>query len=191
MNNKQPMFSRLNRKWFWLGAIIAVCVIVVVCAILLFGKGGQGDTDVSGGNSLVPENSSSQTSDVQNDAYNIKQDSAHYFLGTVDPELKADSITSVVNEMYYTNGGHLCLALTLGNGSDKAVTLESLDVKVSNGMTDEVTVDCRVKDIPQDITIPARGTNTCKVYIEPEQIKNAYDTFEAPVIIITVNGAAE
>lgn len=191
MNNKKPEFGRLNRKWIWLVAIIAVCVIAVLCVVLLLGKGEQGSPDVSGESSSLPESNSSQTSDVPNDAYTIKQGSAYYFLGAVDLEMKADSITDVVNEMYYTNGGHLCLVMTLGNGSAKAIKLESLDVKISNAETDEVTVDCRVKNFPQDITIPARGTTSCKIYIEPEQVKVADDTFEAPLIKITANGAAE
>ncbi len=177
------MFKRVNRKWFWLAAILAVCVIVVLCVVLLLGKGEQGGPDSSGENS-------SQTSDVQDDAYSIRKNSPHYFLGAIDPELKADSITSVVNEMYYTNGGHLCIKMTLGNGSDKAFKLESLDIKLSNGYTDKVTVDCRVEDLPQDITIPAGGTKSCQVFIEPEQVKEANDSFDAPLFKITANGAA-
>ncbi len=186
--NKHSVVKRLDRKWLLIGAIVLVCVIAVVCVILLLGKGGHGDG--SGNHSAVSGDNSSQVSDAQNEAYAMSETSAHYYAGEAVPALKIGRITAVVNEMYYTNGGHLCISMTLGNGTDKVMKLESLDVLLENGYTDAVTVDCRVTNVPQDFTISAGGMKACQVFVEPELLKVTNDTFEAPVVRITVNGTA-
>lgn len=189
------------KKWiqkvprqYWLWILVAVCVIAIVCAILLLGK-GCADSTVTGGTpsgaGASGDSSSSQVSGDRDDLYDRnKFSSGYYYLGQASPELKETRITAIVNEMYYTNGGHLFVGLTLGNGTGKTVRLDSLSVKVINGYTDEVIADGYTEDIADSYTIPAGGTNTYSFFIPPEQVKIANDPFEALTFTINALGTA-
>ena len=195
MHKALEKMKNADKKRMLIAAIALVCAIVIIVAILLISKNNKPNDDVSSGSVsdvLGLEGLSPNVSDGENEKYVVASDTAYYTLGLVDPELKEDMITSVVNEMFYTKGGYLYLYITFGNGSDKAVELQSLDVKVENGFTDAVIAEFHTNDVtqsiaPQGIKIPAGGTTAYKLYIDPAQVKDAYDNFEAPVFSISAS----
>ena len=122
-------------------------------------------------------------------SYEMSEETPGYFYdGEATPELKDDGITAAVNEAYYTNGGHLCVYMTLGNGADKPMRLDTLEVKISNGNTEELIASGYTADVDDAYIVPAGGTNTYTFYIKPEHVKIADDTLETISYEITAVG---
>lgn len=122
-------------------------------------------------------------------SYEMSEDTPGYFYdGEATPELKDDGITAAVNEVYYTNGGHLCVHMTLGNGADKAMRLDTLEVKISNGDSEALVASGYTAEVDDTYTVPAGGTNTYTFYIKPEHVKIADDTLETISYEITAVG---
>lgn len=112
-------------------------------------------------------------------SYEMSEETPGYFYdGEATPELKDDGITAAVNEAYYTNGGHLCVCMTLGNGAGKDMRLDTLEVKISNGNTEELIASGYTADVDDAYIVPANGTNTYTFYIKPEHVKIADDTLK-------------
>ncbi len=112
----------------------------------------------------------------------------HFYDAEAAPELSDDGITAAVNQVYYTNGGHLCVYMTLGNGTDKAIRLDALEVKISNGDTKALIASGYTASVDDSYTVPAGGTNTYTFYIKPEHVKIADDTLEIITYEITATG---
>ena len=122
-------------------------------------------------------------------SYEMSENTPGYFYdGEATPELKDDGITAAVNELYYTNGGHLCVHMTLGNGADKAMRLDTLEVKISSGDSEALIASGYTAEIDDSYTVPADGTNTYTFYIKPEHVKIADDTLETITYEITAVG---
>lgn len=101
--------------------------------------------------------------------YEMSEDSTGYFYdGEATPELKDDGITAVVNEMYYTKGGHLYVFMTFGNGTDERICLEELDIEILDGDTGELIAAGYTAVI--DYELPAGGMDTYIYYIDPENV---------------------
>lgn len=121
--------------------------------------------------------------------YDMSENTPGYFLDAeATPELKDDGITAAVNQVYYTNGGHLCVDMTLGNGTDKAMRLDTLEVKISDGETKALIASGYTEDIDDTYTVPAGGMNTYTFYIKPEHVKIADATLETITYEITAVG---
>ncbi len=124
-------------------------------------------------------------------SYEMSEETPGYFYDNeATPELKDDGITAAVNEVYYTNGGHLCVKMTLGNGADKAMTLDSLEVKISDDK-EALIASGYTESIDDDYTVPAGGTNDYTFYIKPEHVKIADATLETISYEITATGTLE
>ena len=121
--------------------------------------------------------------------YEMDDNAAGYFYdASAEPEMKDDGITAAVNQVYYTKGGHLCVYLTLGNGADKAMRLDTLEVKISNGETKALIASGYTAAVDDTYAVPANGTNTYTFYIKPEHVKITDDTLETITYEITATG---
>lgn len=121
--------------------------------------------------------------------YEISENTPGYFYDAeATPELSEDGITAAVNQVYYTNGGYLCIDMTLGNGADKAIRLDTLEVKISDGDTEELIASGYTADIDDTYTVAAGGTNTYTFYIKPEHVQIADATLETISYEITAVG---
>ena len=121
--------------------------------------------------------------------YERDEESVGYFYDAhAAPEMKDDGITAAVNQAYYTKGGHLCVYMTLGNGADKPMSLDTLEVKISNGETKALIASGYTAAVDDTYTVPANGTNTYTFYIRPEHVKITDDTLETITYEITAVG---
>ncbi len=122
-------------------------------------------------------------------SYKRNEEISNYFYdGEAAPEMKDDGITAAVNEVYYTNGGYLCVKMTMGNGGAKAMRLDTLEVKISNGDSEALIASGYTEDINDTYTVPANGTNIYTFYIKPEHVKIADDTLATISYEITAKG---
>lgn len=103
---------------------------------------------------------------------------AHYLNDEVQPELSADGVNAVVNEMYYTKGGYLCVRMTLGNGSDEELHMQSLLVTLTSEDTDRQIARGYTAKIDEAYTIPANGNNGYTFYLSPEHVSVTDDALE-------------
>ncbi len=106
------------------------------------------------------------------------------------PTLSKDGINAEVNEVYYTVGGHLCVAMTLGNGTDKPMSLDSLEVAIYNA-EDALVASGFTEAISKTYRIDAGGYNTYTLYIKPEHVKITNDTLQTITYEITAVGTME
>lgn len=157
----------------------------ITCGILLLDKTPSEDDSSADG--------SSQTESVDPYARD-KFSASYYYVGDVAPEMSANRITATVNEMYFTNNGHLCVKLTFGNGTDKTMQVQTVSFEATNGYTQKVIAKISGAEVALptgDILIPAGGTQQYVLYIAPEDILDKYDTFEAVSFTISVKGTAQ
>lgn len=110
--------------------------------------------------------------------FEIADGSAHYLNDEVQPELSADGVNAVVNEMYYTKGGYLCVRMTLGNGSNKELHMQSLLVTLTSEDTDRQIARGYTAKIDKAYTIPANGNNGYTFYLSPEHVSVTDDALE-------------
>lgn len=121
--------------------------------------------------------------------YERDENNAGYFYDAdAAPEMKDDGITAAVNQAYYTKGGHLCVFMTFGNGADKPMSLDTLEVKISDGETKDLIASGYTAAVDESYTIPANGTNTYTFYIKPEHVKITDNTLETITYEITAVG---
>lgn len=150
-------------------------VMGIILLVLLIGAGVVLGINISNANKQL--------------LYEMSDDTPGYFYDPeATPELSDDGITAVVNQVYYTNGGYLCVYMTLGNGVDKAIRLDTLEVKISNGETGELVASGYTAGVDDTYTVPAGGTNTYTFYIKPEHVMIADDTLETITYEITAIG---
>ena len=159
-----------------LGAFIGSMVVMgIILLVVIIGAGVMLGLNIANSNKEL--------------SYEMSEETPGYFYdGEATPELKDDGITAAVNEAYYTNGGHLCVYMTLGNGADKDMRLDTLEVKISNGNTEELIASGYTADVDDAYIVPAGGTNTYTFYIKPEHVKIADDTLETISYEITAVG---
>ena len=74
------------------------------------------------------------------------------------------------------------------DGADKDMRLDTLEVKISNGNTEELIASGYTADVNDAYIVPAGGTNTYTFYIKPEHVKIADDTLETISYEITAVG---
>ncbi len=116
---------------------------------------------------------------AENDDYDMSEkNTGYYYDGAATPELADDGITAAVNEVYYTKNGHLCVFMTLGNGTSEDCRLDSLEVTIYNGDTDAVIAGGYAEHISANFIIAAGGYETYTLYIRPEHVEIPDDTLE-------------
>ena len=122
-------------------------------------------------------------------AYEMSESTPGHFVDEyATPELKDDGISAAINQVYYTNGGHLCVWMTLGNGTDKSMRLDELEVKISNADTEELIASGYTAEVDDSYVVPAGGTNTYTFYIKPEHVQITNATLENISYEITAVG---
>jgi hypothetical protein len=184
MKNIINWIKQLDRRWLIGGAAAIAAVVVLIVLVLLSGKAPAG-TPASDASS-APATTTKLSPD---DPYAIDRfHKGYYYVGESVPELKSSQITSTVNEMYYTNAGHLCLKMTLGNGSANAVRLTSLNVKVVNGYNNTIIAQENQPSLQNGCVIPAGGTAAYTFYIPPAEVNITDDLLDAPLFTIRAVG---
>lgn len=104
------------------------------------------------------------------------------------PELSDEGLTAAVNEVYYTKGGYLCVKMTLGNGLDKPQHMSALEVKISNGDTDELIASGYTQDISKNFVVAPQGFENYTFYISPEYVVIKDDPLTILTYSITATG---
>lgn len=93
-----------------------------------------------------------------------------YFIDTdAKPELTDDGLTAAVTHVYYTNGGHLCVQMVLGNGTEDERLMTEIEVSVTNEA--EETIASGYAEVSNSmVLVPADGTTEYTFYIAPEHV---------------------
>lgn len=99
-----------------------------------------------------------------------RSDMSQYWNSGAQPELSEEGMTAVINRVYYTKGGYLCVCLTIGNGSSRSKRMTSLDVELRNGDTNAVIAAGYVDDIGDDVVVPAQDYREFRFRIIPEEV---------------------
>lgn len=97
-------------------------------------------------------------------------DSRGYLLKTnAYPELVPEGPKTDVLEMYFTENNHLYLELIIGNGTEKPVKINAVDVQVYDDATDELIAAGKVI-VEQDVIVMVQDIAYYEFYISPEHI---------------------
>lgn len=125
--------------------------------------------------------------EAQNNRFLRDESNAAYYLDeTAEPELSADGIKGAVNEIYYTQGGHIAVRMTLGNGTDQHLRLVDIEVKLEK--QDGTLIAGGYAQVQSEVVILTNYTTEYTFYIAPEHIQNPVDAFTNINCTITATG---
>jgi len=103
---------------------------------------------------------------------NFQRDEAfdtYFYDGDAKPELTNDGLTAAVTQAYYTNGGHLCVQMVLGNGTDEERLMTEIEVSIINEA--EETIASGYAEVSNSmVLVPAGGTIEYTFYIAPQHV---------------------
>lgn len=156
---KQKNQPKEKRPELWIMAGV-MALLFIVCMVLV-------STQIAG--------------DTKQAKYQRDTTRETYFLDDeAMPELSEDGITAAVNQVYYTEGGYLCVKMTLGNGLDKDQYMKDLEVQIFDDKETFIAGGF-TKNISNKFYVPAQGTESYVFYISPEHVK----VTDAPLTSIT------
>lgn len=127
---------------------------------------------------------------AREEKFERSESSAHFLDEEVQPELTDDGLSAVINEMYYTKGGYLCVRMTLGNGNDTPQHLTSLSVTLTNEDSEEKIAGGYTSKISKKYTVPANGYNEYTFYLSPEHVSVTDDPLTNVYYEINVSAQA-
>ncbi len=123
--------------------------------------------------------------------YEMSEEITGYFYdGAATPELSNEGVTAAINEVYYTKGGHLCVNMTLGNGTNEERRLDSLEVTINNGETGDLIASGYTEEIDETFIITYGGYEGYTFYIKPEHVVIPNDTLSTISNEITAEATA-
>lgn len=100
------------------------------------------------------------------------------------PQVEAGAVTYAVTEAYYTNEDGMYMTLSFANGTETALDIEEVSVKLYSLVADseeKVLVASGDLSIEQATNIPAGGMATYTYYFEPESVEITELTEKDPI----------
>ena len=91
----------------------------------------------------------------------------HYVDENAEPELSTEGPMADVSEAYFTNDGHLCVKLLIGNGTDKVRRIEDITIYVYDYNGDKIAAGT-VSLAEEDLTLLLMEQVEKELYIAPE-----------------------
>ena len=106
--------------------------------------------------------------------WEINSNRGQYVKTDAYPEMSGEGPKADVSEAYFTNNGYLCVELLIGNGTDKVLSINAMDVSAFDFASEERIGGGRaVLDEPLIIELASVATYT--FYISPEHLAVAED----------------
>ncbi len=99
----------------------------------------------------------------------IDESRGHYVDEAARPQMDGTQPLPALREAYFTNNGHLCLELLVSNGTDKVLSIETLDVRVYDYETDEMIAGGKA-ELEEPLVVPLAGVENYTYYIAPEHL---------------------
>ncbi len=130
------------------------------------------------------------SNEYDSEEYEMSEENTGYFYDEEKPALKSDGITAAVNELYYTKGGYLCVNMTLGNGTGKDTGLDSLEIAIYNGDTEELIAGGFSDDISEEFIIADGRYEEYTIYIQPDDVSISNDTLSVISYEVTATATA-
>ncbi len=100
-----------------------------------------------------------------------RDESKPYFTNMSDlPEPNEERVTAAVQQVYYTNGGHLAVEMVLANGRKTVRNVHSMHVVIRNG--NNAVIGSGYSDqLAETLSIPAGGYTDYCFFISPEYVQ--------------------
>ena len=106
--------------------------------------------------------------------WEINSSRGQYIKTDAYPEMSGEGPKADVSEAYFTNNGYLCVEMLIGNGTDKVLSINAMDVSAFDFASEERIGGGRaVLDEPLIIELASVATYT--FYISPEHLAVAED----------------
>lgn len=102
--------------------------------------------------------------------WGINEARGHFVDESAQPVISGDQPEAAVNECYFTNNGHLCIEMSIRNGTAQVISIDALDVSAYNYLTDELIGGGKA-ELEEPLTISVAGTESYTFYIAPEHIQ--------------------
>ena len=97
------------------------------------------------------------------------------------------ALKGAASEAYYTRGGYLAVEIDLTNDAETDQLFQGVEVIIING--EEQIVAQGYAQVPNEMIVPAQGTDTYTLYISPEHILLKDDTLETAAIDVKITAA--
>lgn len=100
----------------------------------------------------------------------INEDRGHFVDEKAQPVMSGDQPEAAVTEAYFTNNGHLCIEMSISNGTNKVLSIDAMDVSAYNYLTGECIGGGKA-ELEEPLTILLAGVESYTFYIAPEHIQ--------------------
>lgn len=101
--------------------------------------------------------------------WDINEARGHFVDEAATPQLSGEGPMAAATEAYFTNNGHLCVELLIGNGTDEAIAIHSLDVSAYDFATEESIAGGKV-ELAEPLSIAVADMEAYTFYIAPEHV---------------------
>ena len=107
--------------------------------------------------------------DKEREDWSINEARGHFVNENAYPEMSNEGPKADVSEAYFTNNGHLCVNMVIGNNTDKVIRITSVEVKAYDYTTNEMFAGGKAK-LEKPLTMKLADLTTYTFQIAPEHI---------------------
>ena len=100
----------------------------------------------------------------------INEARGHFVNEAANPEMSGEGPKADVREAYFTKDGRMCVELLISNGTDKVISIDSLDVSAYDFATEAMIAGGKSELKKDQLTIEVAGIEPCTFYIAPEHV---------------------
>ncbi len=120
--------------------------------------------------------------------YDPEPSMSQFWKTDAKPQLSDKGLEAVVNRVYYTRGGYLCVVMTIGNGTAEPMHMRSLNVEIRNGQTEELIGGGYTEGISSNFTVASQDYSQYTFMISPEFVEIKDDPLSSISYSITAEG---
>lgn len=146
----------------WLVIWLAVTVLLSVCGCSAAGTKTKITRKTGTTASATPN------TEVEN-PWGIDNARGHYIDTEAYPTMSAEQPEAAVSDCYFTNNGHLCVKLLISNGTDQALSIDTLNVAAYDYANDDM-VGGGIAELGGSLIVMVADVAEYALYIAPEHV---------------------
>lgn len=119
--------------------------------------------------------------DKEREDWSINEVRGHFMNPNAYPEMSNEGPKADVSEAYFTNNGHLCVKMVIGNNTDKVINITSIEIKAYDYTTKEMIAGGKAT-LKEPLNMKLADLTTYTFQIAPEHIL-VEDNYALPELV--------
>lgn len=146
----------------WLAILLAVTVLLSVCGCSAAGT----KTKITRKTGTTA--SSVQDTEMEN-PWGMYEQRGRFVDEEAYPTMSGEEPVAAVSECYFTNNGHLCVKLLISNGTEQALSIDTLNVAAFDYANDDM-IGGGIAELGGSLIVMAADVTEYALYIAPEHV---------------------